>query len=132
MKTQPRPTQTQRHKDKAIHAHTLTLHHPSCVSQTAVRSQLHAHLPSPGHSNLQFLAVAALTAGTCNDLFFMLLPLVDNFFHAQCTVMLSARLPLYIPAVYIAFAVWPALGATALALRFSAVGGGASCRGTCD
>ena len=47
--------------------------------------------------------VAALIAGTANDLIFMALPLVDNFWQAQATIMLTPRLPLYIPCVYIGF-----------------------------
>ncbi|MBC8069541.1 MAG: hypothetical protein IAG13_14485 [Deltaproteobacteria bacterium] len=72
--------------------------------------------------------VAALVAGTANDMFFMALPLVDNFWQAQATVMITPRLPLYIPCVYVCFlyvpkvAVWrlglpplAAAGATGLA-----------------
>ena len=47
--------------------------------------------------------VAALVAGTANDLIFMALPLVDNFWQAQATIMITPRLPLYIPCVYIGF-----------------------------
>lgn len=46
---------------------------------------------------------AALFAGTANDIFFMFLPVVDNFWHAQGTIMLTPRLPLYIPCLYICF-----------------------------
>lgn len=58
--------------------------------------------------------LAALVAGTANDLIFMALPLVDNFWHAQATWMLTPRLPLYIPCLYVCFlyvptvAVWRA------------------------
>ena len=41
--------------------------------------------------------VGALLAGTANDIFFMALPLVDNFWQAQATIMITPRLPLYIP-----------------------------------
>ncbi|MCA9694513.1 MAG: hypothetical protein KC636_33355 [Myxococcales bacterium] len=68
--------------------------------------------------------IAALLAGTANDMIFMALPLVDNFWQAQGTIMLTPRLPLYIPCVYICFmyiptvAVWrlglPRLGQAAL------------------
>lgn len=68
--------------------------------------------------------LAALIAGTANDLIFMALPLVDNFWQAQATIMLTPRLPLYIPCVYICFmyisvvSVWrlnlPPLGRAAL------------------
>ncbi|MHC4836899.1 MAG: DUF7802 domain-containing protein [Planctomycetota bacterium] len=59
--------------------------------------------------------LAALVAGTANDLIFMALPLVDNFWHAQATWMLTPRLPLYIPCLYVCFlyvptvAVWRAM-----------------------
>ena len=36
--------------------------------------------------------VAGLVAGTANDLFFMALPLVDNFWQAQATIMITPRL----------------------------------------
>jgi len=42
-----------------------------------------------------------------NDYFFMLLPIVDNFWQAQAVVMLTPRMPLYIPCVYITFMYWP-------------------------
>jgi hypothetical protein len=51
--------------------------------------------------------VGALVAGTANDLFFMALPLVDNFWQAQATIMLTPRLPLYIPCVYVCFMYLP-------------------------
>lgn len=47
--------------------------------------------------------VLALLAGTANDLTFMALPLVNNFWQAQGIVMLTPRLPLYIPCVYVCF-----------------------------
>mmetsp|Transcript_33700 Transcript_33700/g.46114 ORF Transcript_33700/g.46114 Transcript_33700/m.46114 type:complete len:407 (+) Transcript_33700:79-1299(+) len=55
--------------------------------------------------NLRHVVVlaGALIGGTANDLFFMTLPFVDNFWHAQGTVMITPRLPLYIPCVYICF-----------------------------
>ncbi len=49
----------------------------------------------------------ALLAGTANDMIFMALPLVDNFWQAQATVMLTPRLPLYIPCVYLCFMYFP-------------------------
>jgi hypothetical protein len=33
----------------------------------------------------------------------MVLPFVDNFWHAQMTVMITPRLPLYIPCAYAVF-----------------------------
>lgn len=47
--------------------------------------------------------ISALISGTANDIFFMVLPFVDNFWHAQCSLMLTPRLPAYIPCVYICF-----------------------------
>jgi len=51
--------------------------------------------------------VAAILAGTANDLIFMALPLVDNFWQAQAQFMITARLPLYIPCVYVCFMYFP-------------------------
>ncbi len=51
--------------------------------------------------------LAAIVAGTSNDVIFMALPLVDNFWQAQATVMLTPRLPLYIPCVYVTFMYLP-------------------------
>jgi hypothetical protein len=47
--------------------------------------------------------IAGFLAGTANDIFFMFLPVVDNFWQAQATIMITARLPLYIPCVYNCF-----------------------------
>ena len=47
--------------------------------------------------------IAALTTGTANDAIFMFLPFVDNFWQAQACIMLTPRMPLYIPCVYIVF-----------------------------
>jgi hypothetical protein len=60
--------------------------------------------------------VGALVAGTANDLIFMALPLVDNFWQAQATIMLTARLPLYIPCVYICFMYVPTVAVWRLGL----------------
>jgi len=60
------------------------------------------HAVSHGRRHLLVWFTSVIT-GTANDIFFMVLPFVDNFFHAQCTVMLTPRLPLYIPCAYIAF-----------------------------
>jgi hypothetical protein len=51
--------------------------------------------------------IAALIAGTANDMIFMALPLVDTFWQAQATIMLTPRLPLYIPCVYVCFMYYP-------------------------
>jgi hypothetical protein len=45
----------------------------------------------------------AVVGGCCNDLLFMTMPLTDNFWHSQATIMLTPRLPLYILAVYASF-----------------------------
>jgi hypothetical protein len=60
------------------------------------------HAVKNGRQHL-LLWVGALVGGCCNDIFFMVLPFVDNFWHAQCLLMLTPRLPVYILAVYIAF-----------------------------
>ena len=49
------------------------------------------------------LFVFAIVGGSLSDLFFMHLPIVDNFWHGQATVMLTERLPLYILGVYPGF-----------------------------
>jgi len=67
-----------------------------------------AHAVARGPAE-RLIWLAALLAGTANDLIFMALPLVDNFWHAQATVMLSPRLPLYIPCLYVAFLYFPAV-----------------------
>ena len=56
---------------------------------------------------------AALVAGTSNDLFFMALPFVNNFWQAQAVVMLTPRLPLYIPCVYVCFMYYPTVAVRA-------------------
>lgn len=60
--------------------------------------------------------IAALIAGTANDMFFMALPLVDNFWQAQAQIMLTARLPLYIPCVYVCFMYYPTIAVRRLGL----------------
>ena len=74
--------------------------------------------------------VAALLAGTANDLFFMALPLVDNFWQAQATIMLTPRLPLYIPCVYTCFMYYSTAAAWRLnlpPLAHAALSGLAAC-----
>lgn len=61
--------------------------------------------------------IGALVAGTANDLIFMALPLVDNFWQAQATIMLTPRLPLYIPCVYVCFMYYPTVAVWRLGLR---------------
>ncbi|HET6582937.1 MAG TPA: hypothetical protein VFG69_05815 [Nannocystaceae bacterium] len=65
-----------------------------------------AHARSCGRAHV-LAWIAALVAGTANDLFFMALPLVDNFWQAQATIMITRRLPLYIPCVYVCFMYLP-------------------------
>ncbi|HWB74006.1 MAG TPA: hypothetical protein VG755_03600 [Nannocystaceae bacterium] len=60
--------------------------------------------------------IAALVAGTANDVFFMALPLVDNFWQAQATIMITPRLPLYIPCVYVCFLYIPRVASWRLGL----------------
>src|SRR5687767_4991031 len=59
---------------------------------------------------------AALLAGTANDIIFMALPLVDNFWQAQATIMLTPRLPLYIRCVYVSFMYYPTVACWRLGL----------------
>ena len=61
--------------------------------------------------------IGALIAGTANDAIFMALPLVDNFWQAQATIMLSPRMPLYIPCVYVCFMYYPTVAVRRLRLR---------------
>ncbi len=60
--------------------------------------------------------LGALVAGTANDFIFMALPLVDNFWQAQGLVMLTPRMPLYIPCVYVCFMYFPTVAVRALRL----------------
>lgn len=64
-----------------------------------------------GSYNNLIIFVAALVAGTANDVFFMALPFANNFWQAQAMIMLTPRLPLYIPCVYIAFMYYPTVSA---------------------
>lgn len=65
-----------------------------------------AHARRRGRDHV-FVWIAALVAGTANDFIFMALPLVDNFWQAQGTIMLTPRMPLYIPCVYVCFMYFP-------------------------
>ena len=60
--------------------------------------------------------LAALIAGIGNDLIFMALPLVDNFWQAQATIMLTPRVPLYIPCLYVVFMYWPTVAVRRLGM----------------
>jgi hypothetical protein len=46
------------------------------------------------------LLVSAFLGGIGGDVIFSYLPLVDNFYHAQASVMITPRLPLHIPLFY--------------------------------
>lgn len=65
-----------------------------------------------------FAWFGALLAGTGNDTIFMALPLVDNFWQAQATIMLTSRMPLYIPCVYIWFMYVPTVAVWRFTARF--------------
>lgn len=84
----------------------------------ALLALLHAwRQRSVGGKNAHLLIwFGALVAGTANDLIFMALPLVDNFWHAQANVMLTARLPLCIPCVYVCFMYYPTVAVRRLRL----------------
>jgi hypothetical protein len=75
---------------------------------------LHAYRSGRGHV---LIWIAALVAGTANDLIFMALPLVDTFWQAQGLIMLTPRLPLYIPCVYVCFMYFPTVAVRRLRLR---------------
>ena len=94
----------------------------------ALCALVHAVTRPSGHPNGRqrhvLLFVFAIVGGSMSDLFFMHLPIVDNFWHAQGTLMLTERLPFYILCVYPGFlyvplaCVWrlglPALAETTL------------------
>jgi hypothetical protein len=80
----------------------------------AVAALAHAWRRGSGHLLIWF---AAVIAGTANDLIFMALPLVDNFWQAQATIMLTPRLPLYIPCVYVCFLYYPTVAARRLGMN---------------
>ena len=74
------------------------------------------HACRAGRASL-LICLAALIAGTGNDLIFMALPVVDNFWQGQASIMLTARLPLYIPCMYVVFMYWPTVGVRRLGLE---------------
>jgi hypothetical protein len=76
----------------------------------------HAWRQGPERRKHLLAWIGALLAGTANDMIFMALPLVDNFWQAQATVMLTPRLPLYIPCVYVCFMYFPTVSAWRLGL----------------
>lgn len=80
----------------------------------AALALVHAHRSGRDHV---LIWVGALIAGTANDAIFMALPLVDTFWQAQATIMLTARMPLYIPCVYVCFMYFPTVAVRRLRLR---------------
>jgi hypothetical protein len=80
---------------------------------TALAALWHALRRGRDH---QLIWLGALIAGTANDLIFMALPLVDNFWQAQAMVMLTPRMPLYIPCVYVSFMYWPVVSVRRLGM----------------
>ncbi|MFV8752016.1 hypothetical protein ACNOYE_15835 [Nannocystaceae bacterium ST9] len=73
------------------------------------------HAKREGREHL-LIWFAALIAGTANDMIFMAMPLVDNFWQAQATIMITPRLPLYIPCVYVCFMYYPTVAVRRLKL----------------
>lgn len=73
------------------------------------------HALRHGRGNL-LVWLAALIAGTANDMIFMALPLVDNFWQGQATIMVTPRLPLYIPCMYVVFMYYPTVAVRRLGL----------------
>ncbi|MEZ4449267.1 MAG: hypothetical protein R3B09_07285 [Nannocystaceae bacterium] len=82
-----------------------------------IAALVHALRQGEGARRHLLVWVGALLAGTANDLIFMALPLVDNFWQAQATIMLTPRLPLYIPCVYVCFMYYPTVAVWRLGLR---------------
>ena len=74
------------------------------------------HARRGGRASL-LICLAALVAGTGNDLIFMALPQVDTFWQGQASIMLTARLPLYIPCMYVVFMYWSTVAVRRLGLR---------------
>lgn len=66
---------------------------------------------------LKLTWVTTFIVGTVNDYIFMILPVVDNFWQAQAIVMLTPRMPLYIPLVYNAFMYWSLVAAARVFYR---------------
>ncbi|MCB9706271.1 MAG: hypothetical protein H6711_30785 [Myxococcales bacterium] len=82
----------------------------------AIAALVHALRQGEARRRHLLVWIGALLAGTANDLIFMALPLVDNFWQAQATVMLTPRLPLYIPCVYVCFMYYPTVAVSRLGL----------------
>ena len=83
----------------------------------AVAALIHALRQGDARRRHVLAWVAALLAGTANDVFFMALPLVDNFWQAQAMIMITPRLPLYIPCVYVCFLYFPTVSVWRTNLR---------------
>ncbi|MGH1345895.1 MAG: hypothetical protein ACRBN8_30305 [Nannocystales bacterium] len=81
----------------------------------ALAGALLVHATKSGRTHVLYW-IGALVAGTANDLIFMALPLVDNFWHSQASIMLTPRLPLYIPCVYVSFMYLPGVAVRRLGL----------------
>ena len=79
----------------------------------ALIALIHARRCGRAHLLIWF---AALIAGTANDLIFMGLPIVNNFWQAQAQFMITERLPLYIPCVYVCFMYYPTVAVRRLGL----------------
>ena len=47
--------------------------------------------------------MGALVGGAVNDALIRMIPVADNFWHSQATLNLTARMPLYVLAVYASF-----------------------------
>lgn len=94
-------------------------HHPSFVFAEVLFfllsgfAFLHAACESYAKEErrLMLIWVATFIVGTVNDYIFMLLPVVDNFWQAQGLIMLTPRMPLYIPCVYNGFMYWSTVAA---------------------
>lgn len=83
----------------------------------AIAALVHALRQGEARRRHLLVWIGALLAGTANDLIFMALPLVDNFWQAQATIMLTPRLPLYIPCVYVCFMYYPTVSVWRTGLR---------------
>lgn len=79
----------------------------------AIIALVHARRHGSAHL---LIWLAALVAGTANDVIFMALPLVDNFWQGQASIMLTPRLPLYIPCMYVCFMYYPTMAVRRLGL----------------
>ena len=59
--------------------------------------------PGAARQKHMLLFLCAMFGGLANDIIFMFMPLTENFWHGQATLMLTPRLPLYILIVYLSF-----------------------------